>query len=692
MYDIPLFRDRYSMTKIAMPATVSMPDDEKKWGPQVLSELHRQAPIMQDYHSNIVMDRTDPQKGYGFGYVVATPKTNNPLLADTLPSVKIPVVIRNFKLSPFDMFFDSQGFGYPLTERRLQQALMRMDPFDGPVNENEPGPGSDVRTMLTPPWENVGQFYRGNNSAVSQAGQVKTSSLLSQLDGYVQQRSLVKVANWVRSDEARTLLYNNSAKSAFQKSLALSPLTADDLVKVAESEGPVIIQYRWNGGDNVMVKFAQPGGFDPQQGAVPAQDASQQMSPEQQQQLAEQGGAVQAPQMEVMSPEQMEMDEFIPASTFGVYKVITVNNEQLIGWVFPFLLSFKMEKMPMALFTDGSNYATHQSIPGVMVGNSTALPSETPQGRGFFYVIRNGRAFAFAPLELMGEQQQPDGSVVYMGTTILGGNQVQLQKVQGMNSPAEMGEQMFAIPMDVKWVSFKNQTNPLVEDPMQASQRSASYLMAQQAQAQQAAMAQQQQAQQQQGGGKQQKTASLMATVRATQDNTYTLGGSAFEEIDRKYTHFLDAHDTAWMLALAGIDPDYTMDKLASIHHENKGFIELATLRRLTPPKVEHIKVASLSHPLYKLNKFLVKEAAAIQDPMIADTLLSLNFLTPDNISHFIANIPQLEETIHLLANMLLASRVGAKEIPEGACSDALRNLDDVINGIRLLTMRDMNV
>jgi len=690
MFDIPLFRDRYSLTKIAMPATVSLPDDDKKWGPQVLSELHRQAPIMQDYHSNIVMDRTDPQKGYGFGYIIATPKTNNPLLADTLPSVKIPVVIRNFRLSPFDVFFDQSGDGFPLTERRLQQALMRMDPFDGPVNENEPGPGSDVRQMLTPPWENVGQFYRGVNSAVSQAGQVKTSSLLSSLSGYIQPKALVKIANWVRSDEGKHLLYNNDARDAFQRSLGLRPMATDNLVKVAEAEGPVVIQYRWNGGDNVMVKFAQPGGFDPQQGQVPAQDAAQQMPPEQQEQLAQDGAAVQAPQMEVMSPEQMDMDEFQPVSTFGVYKVITVNNEQMLGWVFPFLLSFKMEKIPMALFTDGSNYATHQMIPGVLAGTSTALPSETPQGRGFFYVVRNGKAFAFAPIDLMGEQQQPDGSVVYMATTILGGNQIQLQKVQGMNSPAEMGEQMFAIPMDVKWVSFKNQTNPLVEDPMQASQRSASYLMAQQAQAQQAAMAQQQQAQQ--GGGKQQKTASLMATVRATQDNTYTLGGPAFEELDRKHTHFLDASDTAWMLALAGIDPDYTMSKLASIHIMDKGFLEFPTLRRLTPPRVEHVKIASLSHPIYKLNRFLVKEAAAIQDPMIADTLLSLNFLTPDNISHFIANIPQLEETIHLLSNMLLASRVGAKEIPEGACSDALRNLDDVINGIRLLTMRDVNV
>ena len=58
-------------------------------------------------------------------------------------------------------------------------------------------------------------------------------------------------------------------------------------------------------------------------------------------------------------------------------------------------------------------------------------------------------------------------------------------------------------------------------------------------------------------------------------------------------THFLDEHDTAWMLALAGIAPEYTMDKLASIHTYG-GYLQFPVLRQLTPPKQFHVKTEEI--------------------------------------------------------------------------------------------------
>ena len=241
---------------------------------------------------------------------------------------------------------------------------------------------------------------------------------------------------------------------------------------------------------------------------MPADQAAQQMDPNAQAQVAPGGQATQADQMQVMTPEEMDGDDFQPVAQFGVYRVISVNNEQLMGWVFPFILSFKMEKVPQQLFTDGSNFATQQAIAGVHVATNSNLPNEQPQGRGFFYIIRNGRAFAFAPIDLQGEQQQPDGNIMYMAQTLLGGNQVQIMKIEGMNAAAEMGENQFAIPGDVRWCSFKQQTNPLVEDPMQAGQRAGAYTLQKM---QQKAMMQQQaqEAEAQKGKKGQKKTAAL---------------------------------------------------------------------------------------------------------------------------------------------------------------------------------------
>ena len=76
MFHEPMFLDRPVFEKIAV--RVKLPDDEKKWAPKILSELHRQAPAMEEFHANIVLDRTDPNKGVGFEYIIAQPKVLNP--------------------------------------------------------------------------------------------------------------------------------------------------------------------------------------------------------------------------------------------------------------------------------------------------------------------------------------------------------------------------------------------------------------------------------------------------------------------------------------------------------------------------------------------------------------------------------------------------------------------------------------
>jgi hypothetical protein len=715
MNGTPLFIDRpENFEKVAV--TVKLPDDVPKWGPQILSELHRQAPAMRDFHSEIILDRTEPNKGMGFGYVVARPKTANPLAAQSLPSIKIPIFIKNWHLSPIDIFFAGNGRGYYLSERRIREVLTRPDLVAGGVKKGDPV-SDNIRDMLTPPWENVGQFYRGLNTSVSQNAQVKTSSLLNALNGTVSYQDAEKLAMWVRSDEGKSMMWGRHDMTPIVTN-ALRLEHADPLgsEKTAESTGTHVVQYRWDGGPTMQVKVAQPGGFAPQQGQVPAQQASGQMDPNTQQQVAQQGQATQAPQMAVMTPEELEGDDFKAIDQFGIYRVITVNNEQLMGWVFPFVLSLKMEKVPQQIFTDGSNFATQQAISGVHVATNANLPNEKPQGRGFFYIIRNGKAFAFAPLDMQGEQQQPDGNIMYMGQTILGGNPVQIMKIEGMNAASEMGEGQFGVPGDVKWCPFRQQTNPLIEDPMQASQRAGAFTLQK---IQQKAMLQQQQqqaeAEKAQKGKGQKKTASrdissvmqtmnetsrythgslrktasapITAVVRVTQDNTYTLSGNAFNKLAHAHTHFLDYADAEWMLAVAGVDPEYTRVKLAHIHPLHKGRVEIPVMHAVTPPERKMVKTAALTKVCHKLSRFMVKHANELRDPNIADTLLALNFLNPRNVSMFINYLPNLEETTSQIANLLVASRLGEKAIDEGACVEALRNLEDVLTGLKMLAM-----
>lgn len=745
MYHEPMFLERPEFEKVAV--TIKLPDDEKKWAPKILSELHRQVPVMDQFHANIILDRLEPNKGYGFGYIIAQPKVLNPLMSAGLPKIKIPVVVKNWHLSPLDVFYDPEGRGFPLSERRVREALLRPDTFDVAPKASKGEYGADIRNMMQPPWENVGQFYRGVNTQVS-SGQVKTSSLLKSLNGTVEDKDLKKLASWVSSTEGRASLHGDQEiKDTFLEALRLG--RQGSIVKTSSKHGAPVRQYRWDGGAEVIVKEATPGGFEPIMYKIAAEQAPQQVPQQQQQQLAQEGQATEASEDSVLTPAELEVDAFTQISSFGLYKVITTSNEQLTGWVFPYTVAYNMQKVPVQIFTDGTNFSMGQQIAGVLQGTGTSLPSEAPQGRGMFYMHRNGKAFGLAPVELMGQQQTEDGSVMYMAKTLLGGNDIQLQVVQSLQIPTQMDETLYGIPSDVKWLSFKQPINPLVGDAAQASQRAGAYYNMRLQQAQQQA-AQQQQAQQQGGkeGGQtkkagllglyggatlgedlhynlgvnrlwgrpdrvqttkyvdkkgrevtqsgkpintQAKTASLAVKVRMTQDGTFTLTGAPFEKVAAAHTHFLDYADAEWMLALAGVDPDYTRVKLANLNRQG-GLTEINVFRCVEPPSVTVEKVAARREIAQHLGGFMAKHAAAIGDPMIADSLLSLNFLSSKNLNMFMAYLPQLNSSVNALVNLVVASRVGLNEIPESACKDAMESIEKVIAGIKMLMMREASL
>jgi hypothetical protein len=97
--------------------------------------------------------------------------------------------------------------------------------------------------------------------------------------------------------------------------------------------------------------------------------------------------------------------------------------------------------------------------------------------------------------------------------------------------------------------------------------------------------------------------------------------------------------------------------------------------------------LADLKVPIH--NYFLAKEASILEDALTADKILGLGFLNCENISTFIEMIPQLESTSSKIAEMLLASRLGMKDVSEVALERMLRALDDVIRGLKSLQHRE---
>jgi hypothetical protein len=83
------------------------------------------------------------------------------------------------------------------------------------------------------------------------------------------------------------------------------------------------------------------------------------------------------------------------------------------------------------------------------------------------------------------------------------------------------------------------------------------------------------------------------------------------------------------------------------------------------------------------LKSCLLKEAVAVGDDETVDSLLSIGFINPENIEKFIEYLPSLDVAQRKLCDLLIASRMGLKDLDEGALRVSIKALEKTIEGLR---------
>jgi hypothetical protein len=81
----------------------------------------------------------------------------------------------------------------------------------------------------------------------------------------------------------------------------------------------------------------------------------------------------------------------------------------------------------------------------------------------------------------------------------------------------------------------------------------------------------------------------------------------------------------------------------------------------------------------------LLKIAATSGHPETLDSVLSLEFITPQNLQYFVDSIEDFDETTSRLAAMLVAVRLGMPHVPEEPVRQALEGLTKIVNKLRIL-------
>lgn len=638
------------------------PDD---WQSEIMNELYRQAPYVGDFDPKIVINELDPERRYAIGAVEVTNKLAvNPLEysvtsgAQGMNLAMIPIIVNEGKMSPLDTFIQN-GKAQPLTEDRIKRAMFRPQVFEAAAER--PG-DQDMLNILYPPYRSGG-FGLGN-ARVGQLETPKTSAvrpefLVDVIRETVKKADIEKVENALNEDrELRYALLGNDATRDWLAKLATrrGGASGESMLKEAlQAIPPKVIQITKVAG-GFRIKTANPDNLMPGEEDVSRPEAIETVGSDVVNKVERSG-------TETISTNSVVKDTLDDATVkvvdeFGEYKVKTMDGKELVGWVFPSCMDLDGHNLSTAIFSNGSESSYQEDIAGSLVGKGSNLIDEDPKGFGCFYLARGGSATALVPMTIMGVVQGPDGKENYHAQTIMGA-EVQVQMVPGILEISPMDDGVFAIPEDCGWLPMREMTE-LASTPGEF--------------------------------GKTAEAQRLPHKVEVMWESggTYSLRGQPAEKLAHVLPCKFISHDQAMFnLAILGVEPGFARTKLASAKKLSR-WCSIDGVKPVTfaAEKYAEAEKRAAKHieRMPKVNVLMLKEAASLDDPLSVDRVLSIGFLNPENVSTFVSYLPEFEDTLNKLSELLVASRLGLSNIDTGALERVTRHMDKVIDGLRELT------
>jgi len=653
------------MPKVAAEARLS--DSADSWPREVHKELLRECPYLGAYDVSPQLTKVDAEQGYGLGFVrVSSKSATMPLgpgsdavmKSQGVRAIRVPVIIKNKKLQPMDVFLGDKGI-YPMSDVRVRAALFRPQVFDSVKS----GPGdTSIYDQLYPPSSRQSGGGGGQVSSVSQTklGSTKPTFLLEAISSTITADDVARIKLAMSEDPqlVRALVHNDSTRPFIETIVSLTPVTTQDVTKVASMIArPTIFQVeRLN--DSYLLKTADDTAFDPQVTEVDRNTAVEIAGKD----LVEQAdnfGAGTVTMNPVVHDDSIEDEEIGPITSFGEYRVKTPDGQEYLGWVFPTVLDFDGTSLPFMLFTNGAVSAIQESIVGSFVGKGVNIIRGKPEGYGFFYrVTTSGGVIAFQPLEIASSFSDESGSG-FLGETMMA-EPVKIVFSAEVHAPVHLEGTTYVLPSDVRWAPLgKKMTTKLIRDATEFI-----------------------------------KTAMVRASmnmVRVISDgHTWSFNGPPLEKVAYRWREGLGGADAAFMASALGMSNELALKTLIKSARERDA-VFVPNCRAIGSPGVKLAAARQRAKSLWDAvprRRSLLKEAAALDDVTTIDKILSLGFISPENAQIFVSWLPDLEEALQKLASLLLAARLGQEDIPEQASKSAMLQLEEVIMGLKKLMFR----
>jgi hypothetical protein len=184
------------------------------------------------------------------------------------------------------------------------------------------------------------------------------------------------------------------------------------------------------------------------------------------------------------------------------------------------------------------------------------------------------------------------------------------------------------------------------------------------------------------------KSASRVTIV--ADGGSWSFSGKPVEKLAFGYKNHTSYPMALLVMGSLGITPSEAKEKLAEAKSTREAEVYSEHVLQSDAVEASDPSIDEFATELaLDLRTNLVKEAAAAIDDMeTMDTVLSLGFVTPENINGFIEFLPTYEETLGRLCELLLSTRIGIKDVPESAVASCVKSLTRVIDGLNRLKIR----
>lgn len=666
------------ITKLS--AETALPEDPNQWSDEVLQELAKQVPYLADFDTHVVMETVDGERGYGLGHVEVSNKSEAPMTSspDQLASAgirtaRIPVIIRDNKLQPFDIVLTEDARALPLTESRLRQALFRPQNFD--VTSKTPGDQSMIGQLYPPYRQNYGFGGGGVTSAGGAGGKTASASgympkEASVLEGVLGAANVSDLADFKSAllDKQTKLAYlqNDASFAALEMIGHAEPVSLEKRAHaIMSAVRPSVLQLS-KLASGYLLKVASRHMWEPSSELLNRGQAVVRVG-EKLALAADMSGSATVGAEDAAAAPQGEAAALGsgPIDSPGIYSVSTDEGEELSGSVITNLLDVDGTALPIALFTDGTHVAVQSDIAGTRTGDFSPpgmVSATEASGHGVFFSDASGTPVATLPLSLGMSVQgaNPDDTNKFQAETF-DGRQVQVS-VQPYVQTIQNVDGVMLVPDSWMWIPLSEADEiGLAEHP-----------------------------------GESNKVASVeqlkhTVMIRGGGAQSFNLAGAPVEKLAASERSFLTQDQALFVLVGLGANGEYVQRKLAaaSTGMRPEAVRVPHTLKLAQEARGEsNVRAGDYLSAQPSFRHRMWKEAAMIPDPTAVDAVLSLGFINPENVATFVGYLPTLDEAQRRLCELLLGARLGMRELSEGSIERAIRAMEDVIQGLRLIAFQ----